>query len=110
MVVKTRSYYSTKKAQESESIINITASVGADGNTSRGGRRVRITTPSFREASIRTYKLYAPRHIKKTTDYEAEAAAEALVLFQEQEQEHEHEQESGEEGAYVYDNDLCWQH
>jgi hypothetical protein len=116
MVVKTRSYYSTKKAQESdgrhsaslsdESIINITASVGADGNTSRGGRRVRITTPSFREASIRTYKLYAPRHIKKTTDYEAEAAAEALVLFQE----HEHEQENGEEGAYEYDDDLCWQH
>lgn len=111
MVVKTRSYYSTKKAQESESIINITASVGADGNTSRGGRRVRITTPSFREASIRTYKLYAPRHTKKTTDYEAEAAAaeaaaaeatKALVLLQ--------EQESGEEGAYEYDdNDLCWQ-
>ena len=115
MVVKTRSYYSTKKAQESdESIINITASVGADGNTSRGDRRVQITTPSFREASIRTYKLYAPRHhIKNTTDYEAEseaaaegvaaAATEALLLLQ--------EQESGEEGAsYEYDdNDLCWQ-
>ena len=124
MVVKTRSYYSTKKAPESESIINITASVGADGNTSRGDRRVQITTPSFREASIRTYKLYAPRHhIKNTTDYEAEseaaaaaegaaaaaaegaaaAAAEALLLLQ--------EQESGEEGAsYEYDdNDLCWQ-
>jgi hypothetical protein len=109
MVVKTRSYYSTKKAQESESIIHITASVGADGNTSRGGRRVRITTPSFREASTRTYKLYAPRHhVKKTTDYEAEAGAaeaaaaeaaaatEALVLLQ--------EQESGEEGAYEYDD------
>jgi hypothetical protein len=114
MVVKTRSHYSTKKAQESdESIINITASVGADGNTSRGGRRVRITTPSFREASIQTYKLYAPRHIKKTTDYEADSeavaaaeaeatATEALVLFQ--------EQKSGEEGAYEYDDDfLCWQ-
>ena len=107
MVVKTRSYYSTKKAQESESIINITASVGADGNTSRGGRRVQITTPSFREASIRTYKLYAPRHhIKNTTDYEADseaaaegaaaAATEALLLLQ--------EQESGEEGAYEYDD------
>lgn len=119
MVVKTRSYYSTKKAQESESIINITASVGADGNTSRGDRRVQITTPSFREASIRTYKLYAPRHhIKNTTDYEADseaaaegaaeaaaaAATEALLLLQEQ------EQEGGEEGAYEYDdNDLCWQ-
>ena len=125
MVVKTRSHYSTKKAQESdgrhsaslsdESII-ITAPVGVDGNTSRGGggRRVQITTPSFREASLRTYKLYTPRHNKKKA-YEAEAAAaaeaaatatEALVLLQEQEQ----EQESGEEGAYEYDNDLCWQH
>ena len=131
MVVKTRSHYSTKKAQESDGrhsaslsdeAINITAPVGVDGNTSRGGGscRVRITTPSFREASIRTYKLYAPRHNKKKA-YDAEAAAaaeavaaaeaeatatEALVLLQEQEQ----EQESGEEGAYEYDNDLCWQH
>ena len=111
MVVKTRSRYSTNKAQESdgrhsaslsdESII-ITAPVGVDGNTSRGGgggRRVQIITPSFREASLRTYKLYTPRHNKKKA-YEAEAAqaaaqaaAEALVLLQEQ------EQESGEEGA-----------
>ena len=124
MVVKTRSHYSTKKAHESdgrrsaslsdESII-ITAPVGVDGNTSRGGggRRVQIITPSFREASLRTYKLYTPRHNKKKA-YEAEAAAaaqaaaqaatEALVLLQEQ------EQESGEEGAYEYDDDLCWQH
>ena len=128
MVVKTRSHYSTKKAQESdgrhsaslsdESII-ITAPVGVDGNTSRGGggRRVQIITPSFREASLRTYKLYTPRHNKKKA-YEAEAAtaaqaaaqaaAEALVLLQEQEQ--EQEQESGEEGAYEYDDDSIEQH
>lgn len=105
MVVKTRSYYSIKKAKESAESINITASVGADGNTSRGDRRVQITTPSFREASIRSYKLYAPRHIKKMTDYEAEAAeaADALVSLQQQQDNGESATESHEVSAY-YEN------
>ena len=88
MVVKTRSYYYSNEEQEQEQeqwardssspcsadYINITTSVVAGG-----GRRVRITTPSFREASIRTYKVYTPT-IKPsfgTNNKEREAAKKA---------------------------------
>ncbi len=90
MVVKTRSYYYSKQEEEqqqkqeressspscsADSIINITTSVAG------GGRRVRITTPSFREASTRSYKVYTPtikpKHRRNNKEREeAEAAAE----------------------------------
>jgi hypothetical protein len=57
MVVKTRSQYSRQQQQQQqqqESTSSITSS-----STRGGGRRVRITTPSLHEASIRTYKVYA---------------------------------------------------
>jgi len=93
MVVKTRSYYYSKQEEEqqqkqeressspscsADSIINITTSVAG------GGRRVRITTPSFREASTRSYKVYTPsikprNHRNKKEREEAEAAAEAAA-------------------------------
>jgi hypothetical protein len=54
MVVKTRSQYSRQQQQEQEQEQQQQESTGSSG------RRVRITTPSFREASIRTYKEYTP--------------------------------------------------
>ena len=108
MVVKTRSYYYSKQEEEqqqqpeqqqrhkrvressssspscSADSINITTSVND------GGRRVRITTPSFHEASIRSYKVYTPtikpkhrRNNKEREEAEAEAV-EALLTLQQQ--------------------------
>ena len=108
MVVKTRSYYYSKQEDEqqqqpeqqqrhkrvressssspscSADSINITTSVND------GGRRVRITTPSFHEASIRSYKVYTPtikprhrRNNKEREEAEAEAV-EALLTLQQQ--------------------------
>lgn len=104
MVVKTRSYYS-KQAVAPDSI-SITAPIAGDRHRDRRRRCVKITTPSFYEASTRTYKLYSPNkntyntrghqeHEQYNTDDEyvcddeheeaaAEAAAEALVTLQEE--------------------------
>ena len=94
MVVKTRSYYSNQAAEAAESI-SITAPIV-------GRRRVRITTPSFREASTRTYKVYTPPSYKPKTrkqqkhntteqyheyvceEEDAAAAAEVLATLQEE--------------------------
>ena len=43
----------------------------------RSRRRVKITTPSLREASIRTYKVYTPRTARRNTAVAAVAAAAA---------------------------------
>jgi len=90
MVVKTRSYYYSKEeeqqqedpqwARESSSSSSCSAdSINITTSVTGGGRRVRITTPSFREASIRTYKVYTPT-IKPsfgTNNKEREAAKKA---------------------------------
>lgn len=55
MVVKTRSQYSRQQQQRESTRSDITSS-----STRSGSPRVRITTPSLHEASIRTYKVYAP--------------------------------------------------
>ena len=54
MVVKTRSQYSRQQEQQEQQ------QEQHQESTDSSGRRVRITTPSFREASIRTYKEYTP--------------------------------------------------
>ena len=51
-------------AQTRSSIANKRQSASADANTTTTTshhRRVKITTPSFREASVSTYKVYTPR-------------------------------------------------
>jgi len=58
MVVQTRS-----------SIAKNNIVTASDDHRSR--RRVKITTPSFREASVRTYKVYTPRTTRRNTVAEA---------------------------------------
>jgi hypothetical protein len=58
MVVKTRSQYSRQQQQQQQESTD--SSISATSSTRGGGRRVRITTPSLHEASIRTYKVYTP--------------------------------------------------
>lgn len=73
MVVKTRLQYS-RQQREREREREEESTSAATSSSTRGGRRVRITTPSFREASIRTYKEYTPSSVgrkahKKHADY-----------------------------------------
>jgi hypothetical protein len=70
MVVNTRSRSSRNRQIEAAADIASTAAA-----ESRDRRRVRIQTPSFRDASIRTYKIYTGG-ISRRRD---EAAAEALI-------------------------------
>lgn len=78
MVVKTRSQYSRQQQQQQES----TRSDITSSSTRSGGPRVRITTPSLHEASIRTYKVYAPPSVagsrKKHKKHEGAAALLSL--------------------------------
>jgi len=100
MVVKTRSYYSNQSAESAHSGLTVSSSSAESISITApivGRRRVRITTPSFREASTRTYKVYTPHKKPKTrkqqkpdntTEHdeylrEEDAAAEALMTLQE---------------------------
>lgn len=105
MVVKTRSYYYSKQEEEQqpeqqqrqkrvrESSSSSSPSCSADSinittSVNDGGRRVRITTPSFHEASIRSYKVYTPtikpKHRRNNKEREEAEAVEALLTLQQQ--------------------------
>ena len=86
MVVKTRSY--TRQVVAADA-------ADAEHQDRRQGRRVKLSTPSFRDASIRTYKVYSPNLTSKQSSFakkaededndEAEAmmtTADALVALQ----------------------------
>lgn len=78
MVVKTRSYYQGNLQRDAE------AADGGDEGASRSrGRRVKIMTPSFVEASARTYKIYDPA-MKTSKKNAVAAAADALEMIEEQ--------------------------
>jgi hypothetical protein len=78
MVVKTRSYYQGNLQRDAE------AADGGDEGASRSrGRRVKIMTPSFVEASARTYKIYDPA-MKTSKKNAVVAAADALEMIEEQ--------------------------
>ena len=74
MVVNTRSRSSRNR--------QIEAAASAAAEDSRDRRRVRIQTPSFRDASIRTYKIYTGG-ISRRRDEAVAAAAEALIEMSE---------------------------
>jgi hypothetical protein len=68
-------------AQTRSSIVNKRHSAGASADavttTTSHSRRVKIMTPSFREASLRTYKVYTPgEHDGSDMSYIAEAIME----------------------------------
>jgi hypothetical protein len=69
MVVKTRSYTRQVVAADAADAAD------AEHQDRRQGRRVKLSTPSFRDASIRTYKVYSPNLTPKQ-------AADALVALQ----------------------------
>jgi len=73
-----------RQRQQQEDAEYNTGSGDERQTTTAPARRVKIITPSFAEASIRTYKVYSPKTkqksgIKKTSE---EAAAEVLVSLQ----------------------------
>ena len=72
MVVNTRSRSSRNRQTE--------AAASAAAADSRDRRRVRIQTPSFRDASIRTYKIYTGGISRRRDEA---AAAEALIEMSE---------------------------
>jgi len=72
MVVNTRSRSSRNR--------QIEAAASAAAEDSRDRRRVRIQTPSFRDASIRTYKIYTGGISRRRDEAEA---AEALIEMSE---------------------------
>lgn len=78
MVVNTRSRSCRNRQIEAAADAAAAAADSCSGGRDR--RRVRIQTPSFRDASIRTYKIYG---ISRRCD-EAAAAAEALIEMSEQ--------------------------
>jgi hypothetical protein len=85
MVVKTRSH--NKKLAAAAAAADA-AAAAADAAID-SGRRVRIVTPSFRDASIRTYKLYSPTARPSSSSLfadleERQVAAEALVELQQE--------------------------
>lgn len=55
----------------------------------RSRRRVKITTPSFREASVRTYKVYTPRTATANTRRKTAAVAAAAGEEEFTDQEHD---------------------
>ena len=71
MVVNTRSRSSRNR--------QIEAAASAAAEDSRDRRRVRIQTPSFRDASIRTYTIYTGG-ISRRRDKAAEAAAAEAII------------------------------
>ena len=80
MVVNTRSRSSRNRQIEAAASAAAAASTAAAD--SRDRRRVRIQTPSFRDASIRTYKIYTGG-ISRRRDEAAAEAAEALIEMSE---------------------------
>ena len=75
MVVNTRSRSSRNR--------QIEAAASAAAEDSRDRRRVRIQTPSFRDASIRTYKIYTGGISRRRDEAVAAEAAEALIEMSE---------------------------
>ena len=75
MVVNTRSRSSRNR--------QIEAAASAAAADSRDRRRVRIQTPSFRDASIRTYKIYTGGISRRRDEAAEAAAAEALIEMSE---------------------------
>jgi hypothetical protein len=71
MVVNTRS-----RSSRIEAAADIASTAAAE---SRDRRRVRIQTSSFRDASIRTYKIYTGGISRRRDEAAAAAAAEALI-------------------------------
>ena len=65
----------TRSSIAKNNIVAVVADDDASHHRSR--RRVKITTPSLREASIRTYKVYAPRTATNSCRKTAVAAAAA---------------------------------
>ena len=62
-----------------------------DASHHRSRRRVKITTPSFREASVRTYKVYTPRTATANTRRKTAAAAVAATAGEEEFTDQEHD-------------------
>ena len=75
MVVNTRSRSSRNR--------QIEAAASTAAEDSRDRRRVRIQTPSFRDASIRTYKIYTGGISRRRDEAAEAAAAEALIEMSE---------------------------
>lgn len=73
MPVKTRSQKKQQQQQQyNTSLANDgfhNTAVTASRATNKGDRRVKIVTPSFIEASTRTYKVYSPRNKPITASY-----------------------------------------
>ena len=87
MVVKTRSYNKKVAAAEAAEVAEV-----AEVADRHSGRRVRILTPSFRDGSIRTYKVYSPTARPSSSSLfadleERQVAAEALVELQQEDNE-----------------------
>ena len=78
MVAQTRSSISKNN------IVAVVADDDASHHRSR--RRVKITTPSLLEASIRTYKVYTPRTATENTRRKTAAAVAAAVAAEEEEE------------------------
>ncbi len=79
MVVITRSYKKRQLAATAAA-----AAATGDNNTHPAHRRVKIvTTPSFRDASIRTYKIYSPT-IKPSSS--SSSSSSAVVTLEEEEE------------------------
>ena len=82
MVVKTRSQYSRQQQQQQQR--ESTRSDITSSSTRSGGPRVRITTPSLHEASIRTYKVYTPPSsvVGSRKKHKKHEGADALLSLQ----------------------------
>ena len=77
MVAQTRSSIAKNNKHSSTEFAAAAAAAASDDDAShhRSRRRVKITTPSLREASIRTYKVYTPGTVTNTRRKTAAAVA-----------------------------------
>lgn len=85
MPVKTRSQKKQQQQQQynnssANDALHITA-VTASRPTNKGDRRVKIVTPSFIEASTRTYKVYSPKN-KPLTASSGGSSSKRKIIFE----------------------------